>query len=245
MTSQHDLSIVVAADLLQALGTTVPTSATARGKYIRATEDLTAIMAGQQATQSPIDSPDTRRVAASQRVGHASAPRVATTLNNITAPNVIGTMPLVHQRHTRSNNPFQLLTTDDDDDDDTVVTSNCSPRLMPPSQPPSDNLRIPTARPRSRRLENQPTNPPSNLQLSCLPEAPSPRVLTSPSCITTSTLMAPHVHIHDLQPTQPKMHSNPTTTTNYPAAALPNVEPDDERDEVPTERAATSLCRST
>ncbi len=106
MTSQHDLSIVAAADLLQALGTTVPTSATARGKYIRAIEDLTAIMAGQQTTQSPIDSPDTRIVATSQRVGHASAPRVATTSNNIAAPNVIRTMPLVHQHHTFSNNPF-------------------------------------------------------------------------------------------------------------------------------------------
>ena len=147
MTSQHDLSIVAAADLLQALGTTVPTSATARGKYIRAIEDLTAIMAGQQATQSPIDSPDTRIVAASQRVGHASAPRVATTLNNITAPNVIRTMPLVHQRHTRNNNPFQILATDDDDDDDTVVTSNCSTRLTLPSLPPSDNPTIPPARP--------------------------------------------------------------------------------------------------
>ena len=59
MTSQHDLSIVAAADLLQALGTTVPTSATATRKYIRAIQDLTAIMAGQQASQPPIDSPDT------------------------------------------------------------------------------------------------------------------------------------------------------------------------------------------
>jgi hypothetical protein len=66
MTSQHDLSIVAAANLLQSLGTTVPTSATAKCKYIRAIEDLTAIMAGQQATQSPIDSPDTKMEAASQ-----------------------------------------------------------------------------------------------------------------------------------------------------------------------------------
>ena len=41
------------------------------------------------------------------------------------------------------------------------------------------------------------------------------------------------------------MHGNPTTTANYPAAALPIVEPDDERDEVPTERAATPPRRST
>jgi hypothetical protein len=54
MILQHDLSIVAAADLLQALGTTVPTSATAKRKYIRAIQDLTAIMAGQQASQPPI-----------------------------------------------------------------------------------------------------------------------------------------------------------------------------------------------
>ena len=78
-----------------------------------------------------------------------------------------------------------------------------------------------------------------------LAQPTSPRVLTSPSCITTITPTAPHIHIHDLQPTQPKMHSNPTTTADYPAAALPIVEPDDERDKVPTERAATPPRRST
>jgi hypothetical protein len=41
------------------------------------------------------------------------------------------------------------------------------------------------------------------------------------------------------------MHSNPTTTTESPAVALPIVEPDDERDKVPTERAATPPRRST
>ena len=127
MILQHDLSIVAAADLLQALGTTVPTSATAKRKYIRAIQDLTAIMARQTATQLPMDSPDTRIEAASQRVGHATPPRVATTSNNITAPNFIRQMPLVHQRHTRNNNPFQILATNDDDDDDTAVASNCSP----------------------------------------------------------------------------------------------------------------------
>ena len=89
MTLRHDLSTVAAANLLQALGTTVPTSTTAKRKYIRAIQDLTAIMAGQPATQSPIDSPDTRMEAASQRVGHATPPRVATTWINITTPNVI------------------------------------------------------------------------------------------------------------------------------------------------------------
>ena len=89
MILQHDLSIAAATNLLQALGATVPTSGTAKRKYIRAIQDLTAIMAGQQATQLPIDSPDTRVSAADQRVEHATPPRVATTSNNITAPNVI------------------------------------------------------------------------------------------------------------------------------------------------------------
>ena len=192
ITLQPDLSIVAAAALLQALGTTVPTSATEKCKYIRAIQDLTVIMAGQPASQPPIDSPDTRMEAASQRVGHATPPRVATTLNNIIAPNVIRQMPLVHQRHTRNNNPFQILATDDDDDDDTVVASNCSPRLPPPNLPFSDNPRIPPARPRTRQVANQPTIPPSTLQLSCPTEAPSQRVLTISIYITASTPTAPH-----------------------------------------------------
>ncbi len=239
MTLQHDLSIVAAADLLEALGTTVPTSATAKRKYIRAIQDLTAIMAEQQTSQPPIDSPDTRMEAASQRVGHATPPRVATRLNNITAPNVIRQMPLVHQRHTRNNSSFQILSTDGDEDDDTAVASNCSPRLPPPSLPSSNNPRTPPARPRTRQVTTQPTSPPSTLQLSCLPEAPSPRVLIIPSYITASTPTAPHVHIHDLQPTPSGTHSKPPTIAYCPAHALPIVEPDDERDEVPTKRAAT------
>ena len=49
------------------------------------------------------------------------------------APNVIRNMPLVHERHTRHNNPFNILT--DDDDDDTVVARNCSQRNPAPSLP--------------------------------------------------------------------------------------------------------------
>jgi hypothetical protein len=119
MTLQHDLSIAAGTNLLQAFGTTVPTSATAKRKYIRGIQDLTAIMAVQQATQPPIDLPDTRVGAADQRVRHATPPRVATTLNNITAPNVIRQMQLIHQCHTRNNNPFQILASDDDEDKDT------------------------------------------------------------------------------------------------------------------------------
>ena len=149
-------------------------------------------------------------------------------------------MLLVQQCHTHNNGPFQILASNNDDDEDTVVASNGSPRLPPPSLPPSDNPMIPPARPRTRQLANQPTNPPSTLQLSCLPEAPSPSVLTIPaSYITTITPTALCIHIHDLRPTQPRMHSKPPTTADRPTHALPIVEPDDERDEVPTGRAAT------
>ena len=56
MTSQPDIFIAATSDLLQAFGTNVPTLATAKHKYIRAIQDLTAIMAEQQATLLPIDS---------------------------------------------------------------------------------------------------------------------------------------------------------------------------------------------
>ncbi len=123
-------------------------------------------------------------------------------------------MLLIHQCHARNNDPFQILASDDDDDEDTAVASNCSPRLLPQSLPPSDNPRIPPARPCTRQVANQPTNPPSTLQLSCPPEAPSPRVLTIPSNIMANTPTAPHVHIHDLQPTPPRTHSKPPTIVN-------------------------------
>jgi hypothetical protein len=60
--------------------------------------------------------------------------RVATTSNNITSTNFIQHMPLIHQCHTRSNNPFHILT-NYDDNDDTVVASNCSPQTPLPSLP--------------------------------------------------------------------------------------------------------------
>jgi hypothetical protein len=45
---------------------------------------------------------------------------MATTSNNITTPNAIREMPLIHQRHTRSSNPFHIHS-NDDNNDDTVV----------------------------------------------------------------------------------------------------------------------------
>ena len=51
-------------------------------------------------------------------------------LNTITAPSTVRHMPIIHQRVTRNNNPFQILTNTNDDNDynDTVVHVNCSPR---------------------------------------------------------------------------------------------------------------------
>jgi hypothetical protein len=138
-------------------------------KHIKAIQDLSAILVGARdsstmrtsthpATTQPLTA---QRVAApSTRVVNAPPPRMATTSNNITAPNVIRTMPLVHQRHTCNNNPFHILS-DDDDDDDTVVASNCSPRDPLPTLPSSDLLASqPTNRP-TRQLVNQPRSPPS------------------------------------------------------------------------------------
>jgi hypothetical protein len=60
-------------------------------------------------------------------------------------PCTIRWLPTMHQRLTRNNNPFQILTDDDDDiDDDTVLASNCSPLAPLPSQ---HDHRIPTATP--------------------------------------------------------------------------------------------------
>jgi hypothetical protein len=121
VTSQHNLSIAAAADILKELGNTIPPTTTKKIRYIQAIQNLTAIMTGQQ--EAPEEPPSPRVVAPTARVVSAPPPRMATTLNNITAPNIIRTMPLVHQSHTRNNNPFNMLA-DDDDDDDTVVASN-------------------------------------------------------------------------------------------------------------------------
>ncbi len=155
VTSQHDLSIVAAADILKALENTIPTTTMEKIRHIQAIQNLTAIMTGQR--EAPEEPPSPRVVTPFARVISAPHPKVATTLNNITAPNVIRTMPLVQQRHTRNNNPFNILA-NDDDDDDTVVASNCSPRVPPPSLPPSDLQGNPPARQPTRPLANQPTS---------------------------------------------------------------------------------------
>jgi hypothetical protein len=126
VTLQHDLSIAAAADILQSIGGTVPTTTTAKIKHVRAVRKMTAIMAGQRAPAMP----------PAQRVVEPT-PRIATTSNNITVPNIIRNMPRIHQRQTHNNNPFHILT-DDDDNVNTVVASNCTPRIPPPSLPTTD-----------------------------------------------------------------------------------------------------------
>jgi hypothetical protein len=131
VASQHDLSIAAAEDLLASLGGTIRVSTNDKIKYIRAIQQLTAIMAGQQVQPQPASAP-------SQRVAATPPTRVATTSNNTTAPNVIQQMPLVHQCHTCNNNPFHLLA-NDNNNDDTVVASNCSPHSPSPNLQPHSN----------------------------------------------------------------------------------------------------------
>ncbi len=89
VASQHDLSIAAAEDLLASLGGTVPVSTNDKIKYIRAIQQLTAIIARQWVQPQPASAP-------SQRVAATPPPRVATTSNNTTAPNSIRQMPFVH-----------------------------------------------------------------------------------------------------------------------------------------------------
>jgi hypothetical protein len=190
-------------------------------------------MTGQQ--EAPEEPPSPRVVAPTTRVVSAPPPRVATTSNNITGPNVIRTMPLVHQCHTHNNNPFNILA-DDDDDDDTVLASNCSPRVPPPSLPPSDLRGNPTARQPMRLLENQPTSLPSTLYTSRPPTTPPPRVLAIPTSIQAITPTAPHTRIHDLCPNPTRKPRKTPAGTKQRTHSLPIVEPDDEQDEMPTMR---------
>jgi hypothetical protein len=242
VTSQHDLSIVAAADILKALGNTVPTKTTEKIRHIRAIQNLTAIMTGQR--EAPEEPPSPRVVAPTARVVSAPPPRVATTSNNITATNVIRPMLLIHQRHTCNNNPFDILA-NDDDDDDTVVASNCSSCVPPPSLPPSDLEGNPQARQPTRPLANQPTSLFPTLYTSRPPTTPKTRVLAIPTSIQAITPAAPHTCIHDLRPNPTRNPSKMPAGTKQPTHSLPIVEPDDERDEMPTMRPSAPPRRST
>ncbi len=131
-------SLLAAADLvLKQLGRAIPTMTTAKLKHLNTICQLTTVMSGQP--NAPPTNPTSQRVVPTTplRVAIAAPPRVTTTSNTITAPNTIQQSPIVHQRLTRHNNPFQILADDEDDDDtDTVVASNCSPRMPHPTQRP-------------------------------------------------------------------------------------------------------------
>jgi hypothetical protein len=174
VASQHDLSIAATEDLLASLGGSVPVSINDKIKYIRAIQQLTAIMAGQRVQPQLASSP-------SQKVTATPPPRVATTSNNTTAPNVIRQMPLVHQCHTCNNNPFHLLA-DDNNNDDTVLASNCSPRSPCPNLQPINLHAVLQARQPEIQLASQPTSVrPSNPSTT-----PPPRVLLPPKIISVT-----------------------------------------------------------
>ena len=236
VTSQHDLSILMAAELIKALGAAVPTTTKDKIKHIRAMQDLTVILARRQTPEVP---PAPRMVAPSPRVPNVPPPMVATTSNNITTPDIIRNMPLVHQHQTHNNNPFNILT-DDDIGDDTVVASNCSPRTPLPSLPTSElPVRPPKNLPR-HQLAIQPTSLPTMNQPSSPPTLTPPRVLASPSHTRTTAPTAPHIHIHDLRPTPAGKPTKPPACTKPQSSSRPIVEPDDDRDEISTTRSYTN-----
>ena len=229
------LSILTAAELIKALGAAVPATTTEKIKHIRAIQDLTVILAGQRTPEAP---PAPRVVVPSPRVPNAPPPRVATTLNDITAPNIIRNMPLVHQHQTCNNNPFNILT-NNDDDDDTMMASNCSPRTPLPSLPTSElHVHLPTNLPR-HQLAIQPKNLQTTNPLSSPPTSPPPRVLASPTHIQATAPTAPHIRIHDLHPTPAENPTKPPTCTKQQSYSIPIVEPDDDRDEMLTTRSST------
>ncbi len=75
VTLQHNLSISVAADLLKVFGGTVPKLSANKIKHIQAIQELTAIMAGQQANPTTVDAPTPRVVAPCPRVAITPPPK--------------------------------------------------------------------------------------------------------------------------------------------------------------------------
>jgi hypothetical protein len=161
--------------------------------------------------------------ALSQRVAATPPPKVATTSNNTTVPNVIRQMPLVHQRHTRNKNPFHLLA-NDNNNDDTVVASNCSPRSLLPNLQPINLSAVLLARRPEIQLASQPTS----VQPSTPFNTPPPRVLLLPKIIPTIAPRILHNHLHDLQPHQPWTNRRPSPVTKHQPHYLSVVKPDKE-----------------
>ncbi len=114
-------------------------------KHLAAICQLSMITCGQPNSPTPLSTSLRVETAPPPRAALAAPLRVATTSNTITAPHTIRQLPIVHQRLTQHNNPFQILTDDDDDnDDDMVIASNCSPLATIPTH---HDCCVPTATP--------------------------------------------------------------------------------------------------
>jgi hypothetical protein len=172
------------------------------------------------------------------------------------APNAIQQFPIIHQRLTRHNNPFEILVDDDDDEDtNTIVASNCSPQAPCPTQRPQ------TIQPTSHPPSTEPTTirrpPPLRSQTILLPSQP-PRLLPpvimprsrvrprSPPTPSPHTLLflppvAFSVTPHDLRP-----HRYNTVPTQTPTATpgYNFIEPNDDHHDRPTTRSSTPPRRS-
>jgi hypothetical protein len=133
--SKHDKTLSMAGDIFEQLGGTIPTTtASAKLKQLSAIRQLSLIMSGQPNAPTPVPTAPMVETATLPWVVVAAPPTVATTLYMITALNTIHQLPIVHQRVTRNNNPYQILADDDNDKDDEekVVASNCSPKTPLP-----------------------------------------------------------------------------------------------------------------
>ena len=70
-------------------------------------------------------------------------------------------------------------------------------------------------------------------------------MLASPPHIQATAPTAPHIQIHDLHPTPAGKPKKPPACTKQQSYSLFIVEPDDDRDEMPTVRSSTRPQRST
>jgi hypothetical protein len=153
-------------------------------------------------------------------------------------------MPLVHQRHTRNNNPFLILT-NDGNDDDTVVASNCSPSAPPTILPSSVSPANPSTRQEPHRVTSPPPIPPHPVPPRCLPTTPPPRVQATRAFIPAITPAAPYSPVHDLRPVPSQKPLQPLSYAKQLTPSLHIVEPDDERDSTQTTRPSSQPRCST
>jgi hypothetical protein len=132
VASEHNKTLLVAANLFKQLKRTIPTTASIKLKHLTVIRQLSIIMSGQLGFPPPLPTSPRMKTDPPPRVAIATPPRMATTSNTITTLRTIRWLPIVHQHLRRHDNPFQILTDNDNDiDDDTVVASNCSPHGTP------------------------------------------------------------------------------------------------------------------